>query len=796
MANSDSMLVWGEQYLTGIPKVDEQHQKLVNLINALSLIVNKESSVTLQSIQQELDYYISGHLVYEESLLDRYGFSDGEVHRQQHQKFVEQLKQIRAEGTAEVLLNYLKQWITQHVLGSDMKYVEFITMKMKAEATQPLQHKSRVKVIAIDDEPEVLNSYSAIFRKREQKRRSQIENNLFATAEEIEVEVENSEQQSEFKDGFELATAAQGEAGVAMVTAALAEGIPFMVALIDMRMPPGIDGLETAKRLRQLDSRIHIVFVTAFADHSVDDIDQAILHDVLYLRKPFLSEEILQVARSQGRSWHKDRKLEASVSRTEMETVERASQQKDQFFTAITHELRTPLTAMIGNSEILSEMISEPEEQNLLRSIEVSGHGLLALINDILDISKIEAGKFSIDQTDYELKMLLEEIHYIFSARAADAGLEFTIDQTFTLKQQLIGDSRRIGQILINLIGNAIKFTRKGSVKLTVTVSESQQWINFSIDDQGIGMEPEVVQRLFQPFEQASQSISEHYGGTGLGLHISKTLAELMGGEIAVESEIGKGSIFTLKIPYQLSTREVMVDPKHEHVISRSGSYSGHVLVAEDDPGLRLLMRRLLTMDGVKVSTAADGNEVLEQALKQSFDLILMDMQMPGTDGLEATRLLRQSSYKRPIVALTGNTSTQHQQQFSAAGCDGFLEKPVDRQRLNQVLEEYLQIDNGKVEFIDIPAVNKVMQVDEDLKQVFILDMASRCEHLSEAYREKKWDEVGWISHSIKGMGSSFGYPELTKLCTTLSEQLKDEDKEGSFELVEQLIIELRKLSP
>ena len=790
------ILVWGARYETGIPKIDQQHQKMVDLINALSIVVKKGESAALQSMLQELDYYIVEHLGYEELLFERYGYPGGEFHKQEHSRFVEQLERQRAEITAESLLEILRDWLRDHVLGSDMQYVSFLKQQMGMEEKVEKEKSTcnGVRVIAIDDEPEILQNYQNILDGHNHRRRSRIETELFAEIEGVGAAEEVEEEKAEHS--FSLSVAAQGELGVDLARQALAEGAPYSVAFIDMRMPPGINGLETARRLRELDDRIYIIFVTAYADQSVDDIDKVIQHDVLYLRKPFVSGEIYQLTRSQGRSWCKDRQREASVTRAEMEVVEKASQAKDQFFAAMSHELRTPLTAMIGNSEILSELLFEPDHKNLLRSIEVSGHGLLALINDILDLSKIEAGKFSIDSTDYDLAALLEEIHYIFASRAADAGLQFEIRPPAALEQQLIGDGRRVGQILINLLGNAIKFTQKGAVSLEVAFDSSREWIHFRVTDQGIGMTPEAVERLFQPFEQADQSISGRFGGTGLGLHISQTLAELMKGTIRVESEEGKGSTFELRVPCQFSEKPAGEIIGRDRASTRSGSFSGHVLVAEDTPELQIMERRILTTLGIQVSVANNGKEAVEMALGQRFDLILMDMQMPEMDGIEATALLRQAGYEQPIIALTGNVMQKHQQQFAEAGCDGFLAKPIDRQLLIQLLGQYLPQHTEKERTAVTTALSSSGEslIDDDLRELFVERLTELNSQLRSASNEGRWVEVNQYAHTIKGSGSSFGHPELTQLAAAVCSLLDSGEVGVAAERNEQLLTEMARV--
>ncbi len=351
------------------------------------------------------------------------------------------------------------------------------------------------------------------------------------------------------------------------------------------------------------------------------------------------------------------------------ESAIEANKAKDRFLAVMSHELRTPLTSIIGYSEMLSRYSSnrlDEKEQKMLHAIEVAGRTQLSLINDILDLSKIEAGKFEIDEDDFDLNVLLEEVNHIFSIRAQEAGLEFAIVQRSPLRHMLVGDSKRVGQILLNLLSNAIKFTEKGKISLEVVVAHAERQIEFRVEDQGIGMSKEVLDRLFQPFEQADSTISRRFGGTGLGLHISWTLAELMGGTIHVESEEGIGSQFTLALPYRLSERRIR-DRQSTEYNRAPLRFSGTVLLVEDTAELQKLEQAMLESVGVNVMIAANGQDAVEVALSQHFDLILMDMQMPIMNGIVATSTLRALHYDGPIVALTANVMPQHQEEFKEA---------------------------------------------------------------------------------------------------------------------------------
>ncbi|HIJ22150.1 MAG: response regulator [Gammaproteobacteria bacterium] len=365
-----------------------------------------------------------------------------------------------------------------------------------------------------------------------------------------------------------------------------------------------------------------------------------------------------------------------------------ASRAKDEFLATMSHELRTPLSVIIGNSEILLDEINRQRHQEMIRLIKTAGNNQLALVNGILDISKIESGKFKIEERPYVLSELLDDIKQMLSIKLTSETF-FILEQKNEESFKLCGDAQRISQVLINLVGNAIKFTEKGEVRLETEVVNNN--LQFTIVDTGIGMSPEIVDQLFQRFHQADNSISRRFGGTGLGLYISYSLAQLMGGDIEVTSQIGVGSTFHLKLPYRPSDVLVQRKPSSLPPDQQKKLLHGHVLVVEDTPEMQLLERRILEKLGITVTTAENGQEAVDLATSKSFDLILMDMQMPIMDGIEATRTIRKQGIETPIVPLTANIMQKHRDAFAVTGCDDFLAKPIDHTALLQVLYHYLE---------------------------------------------------------------------------------------------------------
>jgi len=380
--------------------------------------------------------------------------------------------------------------------------------------------------------------------------------------------------------------------------------------------------------------------------------------------------------------------------------AEAANKAKSEFLANMSHEIRTPMNSIIGFSDMLSDENMPQEQRENVSIIRESAASLLHLINDILDSSKIEAGQLDVERTDCSLGKLLNSIDSMMKARAYEKCLDFKIMANKDVPAQLYSDPYRLKQCLINLTDNALKFTEQGYVHLQVSLHKDngQHFIRFDVEDTGIGIPEDRQVAIFESFTQVDGSTTRKYGGTGLGLTVTKQLAELLGGELSLSSEEGNGSIFSLSIPTGVDiTGQPLLDPAKtldqgvdESQKTETTLFSGRVLVAEDVEGSQILMKLMLTKLGVEVVIAEDGNQALQKALSQSFDLILMDMQMPHVNGYEATAALRQRGYETPIVALTAHAMKGDDQECLEAGCDGYLTKPIDRRELPRLLAQYL----------------------------------------------------------------------------------------------------------
>ncbi len=358
---------------------------------------------------------------------------------------------------------------------------------------------------------------------------------------------------------FELDYADQGQAALALVQMARREGRPYAVAFVDMRMPPGWDGLETIERLWEVDPEIQTVICTAYTDHSWEDIIRRLGCDdrLLILQKPFSTVEVSQLATSLTAKW----KL-ARQARQRLEAAEAANVAKSQFLANMSHEIRTPMNGIIGMGELLLRTPLDDKQRRYTETLQKSGMALLQIINDILDISKIEAGKLQLECIAFDMRQLVNDVLDLFSGPAERKGLKLAAVLPQALLPEYEGDPVRIRQILTNLIGNAIKFTAQGRITLHITVDEdrvSDTALCLQVQDTGIGIEPAVQEKLFAPFTQADGSTTRKYGGTGLGLAIVKQLAQMMGGAVGVESIHGQGSTFWCTIQLQKPSTQTVL---------------------------------------------------------------------------------------------------------------------------------------------------------------------------------------------------------------------------------------------
>ena len=396
--------------------------------------------------------------------------------------------------------------------------------------------------------------------------------------------------------------------------------------------------------------------------------------------------------------------LEKQISEEELkkskESAEQANRAKSEFLANMSHEIRIFLTAILGYSDMLRDEDQSAEDINHeIDSIIRSGAHLQRIINDILDLSKIEAGQLVIEELRLEPAKILLDMESILGSKAREKGLAFNVAYDFPFPREIISDPTRLKQILFNLCGNAIKFTTQGSIDVRLGYMEETRQIKFTIQDSGIGMSHEELKRLFKPFSQADTSTTRMYGGTGLGLCISQQLAQRLNGSIEVSSEKNKGSLFVVKLgigridntDFVRSASEIESAVTEETFTIVPNSLRGHVLIVEDSPDNQDLISRYIFKAGATVEIVDNGLLAVKRAFTKDFDLILMDIQMPVMDGLQATKKLRDAGYTKPIVSITANALKEDRDKCLAAGADDYLTKPINPEHFYQVLQRYLR---------------------------------------------------------------------------------------------------------
>ena len=391
--------------------------------------------------------------------------------------------------------------------------------------------------------------------------------------------------------------------------------------------------------------------------------------------------------------------------------AELANRVKGQFLAHVSHEIRTPLNGLIGFLGLMGKTHIDKVQQDYLNICETSSLALMTIINDILDLSKIEAGKLTIECLEFDLGYLIEQCILLFTPNAQSKGLSMVLETEREMPAKLMGDPFRIRQILNNLLGNAIKFTHSGAITVTVKHrdgGEGSVQVEICVADTGIGMTEEQLGQLFQPFSQGDATITRRYGGTGLGLAISQRLVEMINGAIAVESVAGKGSRFTISLCLKEADGEAALLPSHpveslkrqnstvqEKLAPATTPAQLRILVVDDNEINRKLSTILLHQWGIAVDVAADGVAAVEACGGQHYDLILMDVHMPVMDGIEATRrirMLQEGGKVTPVVALTANALSGDRERYLAAGMDDYLEKPLTEEALFATIEKWVPL--------------------------------------------------------------------------------------------------------
>jgi len=566
------------------------------------------------------------------------------------------------------------------------------------------------------------------------------------------------------------------------------------IILLDVIMPE-MDGFETIRELKAnpLTEDIPVIFITGL--NSADKEEQGLtLGAVDYIHKPFNHEVVKARVRTQLEIVRQRRELQILSAE-----LSQASEIKSRFLANMSHEIRTPLTAVIGYAEsILAGEVTEEKQRDAVAIINNSGQHLLSLINDILDLSKMEADKLTTEYLPVSLFKLIKDVCSLMEHKVKSKGLDFCLDYHFPLPSLIMTDPTRLKQIIINLLGNAIKFTDSGFVRVEVSIDDEQ--LVLAVEDSGIGISSGNMTKLFGAFEQVGGNSTNKFGGTGLGLNICKYLTQKLSGDLTVTSTLGEGSRFTAKVALIPSNQCHWVKSTNDISLLKEFKYQqqaiksdlmGKVLLAEDNDAIRLLIIVLLEKLGLSVVSVIDGKQLVKKAQTESFDLIISDIHMPRMGGVEAVKILKATGYTVPFIALTANAMKDDIASYLAAGFDDYLGKPIERDKFVCVISKLLNTTLVSTELVS-DKLEVPPKILNELQQKFVSELPKNVEELKLAYQKKDKERLKFYAHRLNGAASVFKFIQIRDAAASLENGLRKgeiiTESKNSPQLIETLV--------
>lgn len=581
--------------------------------------------------------------------------------------------------------------------------------------------------------------------------------------------------------GFSVREVANGEQALSRCE----EKWPDIV-LLDVVMP-GLDGFTVCEMLRQRPGGAHLPILMVTGLDDLDSIERAYRVGATdFITKPIqwliLHQRVRYILRA-SQAFQALRDREQALIQAKRQ-AEQASQAKSDFLSMMSHELRSPMTGILGALSLLLQTPLEAEQGQYAQIAHDSARSLLAILNDILDMAKLEAGRMTIEDRSFAIDQVIDEVIQLMATPATGKGLRLVVNRDRAIPCDLRGDAVRIRQILLNLVSNAVKFTHSGAITVDVAYAPEAAGLKIAVTDTGIGIPPDVQQRLFTRFTQADSSISRNYGGTGLGLAICKQLCELMGGDIGLHSTPGEGSTFWFTThcpPSAIDQANAGIGAVTPTNVAMTRPL--HILLAEDSPINQIIIKAILIKAGHTLEIVNNGREAVDAAARADFDLILMDVQMPEMNGVSATQAIRAlppPHSMAPIIALTANAMREQQGQYLAAGMDDYVSKPFTEAALLSAITRVAREESTESAQWEAISLFDEVQIDgirasvgeeafRRLLEEFVNAIAANIDQLQHAWRDADTDQISKITHRLKGEAGTLGIKRIAAIAGFLN---------------------------